>query len=586
MKVRHNICFIVILLMVSLFSFSAMQVTAYAEEVIPKATDQFYVNDFADVFSPEQEEIMQQRAVTLAEKPEGVQVVVTTVTTLSGYTVDEYATMMYNEYQIGLDSRGILILLSTGERQIRVEVGDGLRNSFYSDAKASEAIDKYALDYLKDNKFDLGLMNLQEKIVAELDEHFDIVSEDPERTPVTVQTNKAPTQTTSQESDHSNTGVVIVNILFLTGFAVIGFLYYSEKKQHQADSESYEERINSQSQELRSWDERYRKLQSSYDSIRGISDRNASSCDRYRDENSSLTRRVNTLDREFTELSDRYEVLQRKYDKLSERFERAKKLHKKLDGEIDDDIQREIDKANREAARQFDDEYGSLQNREPSSNDLTVLFESAFSAYKALTGEQKKYVQTDMARVRQIYDRILVLKEQERAKKLNGRLEKLCSSSSSGSESRLSEYRQLYSDYQMLDRSAQGFVSGALVGALTSLIADGEREQRERIAYENAIRAQQEAEERRRREERKRQEEAERRRREDERRRREEEEERRRREDRRRREEEERERRERRRREEEEEARRRRSSSSSSSFGSHHSGFGGHSSGGGASRGF
>ena len=180
MKVRRTIQSTIVLL-VSFFIFLAMQTAAYADEVIPKATDQFYINDFADVFSPEQEEIMQQRAVALAEEPEGVQVVVTTVDTLSGYTVDEYATMMYNNYQIGLDSRGILILLSTGERQIRVEVGDGLTN-FYSDAKAGEAIDKYALDYLKDNKFDQGLMNLQEKIVAELDEHFDIVSEDPQRT--------------------------------------------------------------------------------------------------------------------------------------------------------------------------------------------------------------------------------------------------------------------------------------------------------------------------------------------------------------------------------------------------------------------
>ena len=73
----------------------------FAKVEIPQATEKFYVNDFADVFSETEEDELMEKAVNLAEKTDGVQVVVTTIKSLEGEELEEYANEMYNSYGIG-----------------------------------------------------------------------------------------------------------------------------------------------------------------------------------------------------------------------------------------------------------------------------------------------------------------------------------------------------------------------------------------------------------------------------------------------------------------------------------------------------
>lgn len=80
-------------------------------------------------------------AVKLSNEHNGVQVVVTTVMSLDGNTIENYALEMYNLYGIGKDDMGLLILLSTGDRQIRVEVGKAME-AYIPDSKAGRFIDK------------------------------------------------------------------------------------------------------------------------------------------------------------------------------------------------------------------------------------------------------------------------------------------------------------------------------------------------------------------------------------------------------------------------------------------------------------
>lgn len=82
-------------------------------------TSDFYVNDFANIISDENKALMMERAVKLDQDYNGTQVVVSTVTTLNGYNIDEYSYTMYNQYGIGKDDMGVLICLSTGDREIK-----------------------------------------------------------------------------------------------------------------------------------------------------------------------------------------------------------------------------------------------------------------------------------------------------------------------------------------------------------------------------------------------------------------------------------------------------------------------------------
>ena len=134
---------------------------------IPEHTSNFYVNDFAGVFTDEQVKVMMEKAVTLCEEHDGAQVVITTVQSLDGETVENYANQMYNKYKIGKESMGVLVLMSVNDRKIRVEVGRNMQ-VYIPDSKAGKLMNTYAIPKLKQNMFAEGLMDLQDALVTEI----------------------------------------------------------------------------------------------------------------------------------------------------------------------------------------------------------------------------------------------------------------------------------------------------------------------------------------------------------------------------------------------------------------------------------
>ena len=93
---NFGVTFLALFLM--LFQFSTI---VFAKTNIPQATDEFYVNDFANVLSDEEEKLLLDKAVTLAEESDGIQVVLSTVESLDGNSIENYALEMYNQYKIG-----------------------------------------------------------------------------------------------------------------------------------------------------------------------------------------------------------------------------------------------------------------------------------------------------------------------------------------------------------------------------------------------------------------------------------------------------------------------------------------------------
>lgn len=561
---------VIILLMTTLFTHPRV---TFAENGIPQPTEQFYVNDFANIFNDEQEQEMLVRAESLAEKPEGVQVVTSIVTSLEGMNVEEYANNMYNFYAIGLESRGVLILLSTSDRQIRVEVGDGLSN-YLTEMKTGEFIDNYAIDYLANNQFDLGIMNLQAHIVSDLDEHFNIVSEDSSRQSVTDDNSADNNEMQNVELDSRynekpgkfNWIVWFFNILAIVGLAYTGIGFYDSNKKRHKEKEAYESELQEKEMELRTLKNSNYSL---FEDLRRYRNAYNNTSQQY----SSAQRDASNMRLKYSRIEDDYKALEQseallreEMAQLSDRYARAKKLYPNLDEAIDKMIQNEKDNADREIAKELDRQFGDLERIVPSATTDISELESAIRRYNSLKKRQKKYVKTNMDRIESIYAEAQELKAKERAKAFNAKLVDECGSVSRGSEETLGRFQRLQSEFKYMDPRARRFVDSALIGSLNALIMDGTRERDERIA-----------EERRRAEAHRRQEEEERRRKEQ---RRREEEERKHQEKRRLEEEDERRRREERRREEE----RRRNSWSSGS--SSRGGFGGHSSGGGASRSF
>ena len=98
-----------------------------ASLAIVQPTDEFYVNDSANLLSEDLEKYIVETNVTLNQKT-GAQIVVVTVNSLEGQSLEEYATELFREYGIGdaTKNNGVLLLLALEEREFRIEVGYGL----------------------------------------------------------------------------------------------------------------------------------------------------------------------------------------------------------------------------------------------------------------------------------------------------------------------------------------------------------------------------------------------------------------------------------------------------------------------------
>ncbi len=123
-------------------------------------TDAFYVNDYAGVLTESQEAGILAAARELARKTRA-QVVVLTVRSLEGKAIEEYALDVARDWGIGDEDEdnGVLILLSTGDREIRVEVGLGLEGCL-PDGKTGRLIDTYAIPYYAQDDFANGTEQL------------------------------------------------------------------------------------------------------------------------------------------------------------------------------------------------------------------------------------------------------------------------------------------------------------------------------------------------------------------------------------------------------------------------------------------
>jgi uncharacterized protein len=99
-----------------------------------------YVNDFASVFTEDDRAYLETFLRTL-ERDTTAEVVVTTVTSLEGMTIEDYANRLFADWGIGkrTSDNGVLLLVAPAERRVRIEVGYGLEGSL-PDGLAGEII--------------------------------------------------------------------------------------------------------------------------------------------------------------------------------------------------------------------------------------------------------------------------------------------------------------------------------------------------------------------------------------------------------------------------------------------------------------
>lgn len=436
-------------------------IPALASSNIPAATSNFYVNDFANVFTVEEKAKLMDNAVSLANEHDGIQVVVTTIKSLNGDSVENYALNMYNQYGIGKNDMGLLILLSTEDRKVRVEVGKAMEE-YINDSKAGRIMDKHAIPLLKENKFNEGLIALQTALINEI------------ITCVTSKSNAAPSSNANSTSPADFALLFgICGILLLLVLLIYIVMLISKK------IKSRKEHIENLEQEINELISKNKELTSNYEY-----------------ETNKLTDCINSLKDQNRSLEADIEALEDKLSDKQARHDRALKIYPDVDKKIDAIITQEIIESDKKAAATIDSLICSVINLAPSK-DIVGKLHSVLSKYSSLSAAQKKYIISDVQKLQMLYAKSSRLKEDYEKKLEEERIAKLTQERKSKAQKvtkeilaiisgigfarahdlyKLNDAKGLFDD---LDHETQKYVDSSVISKLNDLICAAKRDKEE-----------------------------------------------------------------------------------------------------------
>lgn len=146
---------------------------ASAQSQIPSApASSLYVQDYAGVLSGETKVKINRLGGKIAAQSKA-QVVVVTVNSLNGESIQDYALAVLREWQLGDKAlnNGVLFLVDVGGKQSRIEVGYGLEGAL-NDAKAGRIQDEYALPYFQRGDYDQGIWNAYKAVMREVSKEY------------------------------------------------------------------------------------------------------------------------------------------------------------------------------------------------------------------------------------------------------------------------------------------------------------------------------------------------------------------------------------------------------------------------------
>lgn len=121
---------------------------------IPKLTSP--VIDQANIFSNADQKKLRSILYSV-QRNNGPQIQVLTVKSLQGLTIEDFSIEVVDKWQLGDKERddGLLLLVSTGNKKVRIEVGDGLEGDM-TDYRSGEIIDEMIKSFKK-GQMDVGI---------------------------------------------------------------------------------------------------------------------------------------------------------------------------------------------------------------------------------------------------------------------------------------------------------------------------------------------------------------------------------------------------------------------------------------------
>lgn len=130
------------------------------------------VNDYAGMISPAARAEIEQKLAAL-EAEDGTQIAILTVPSLQGEPIEEFSIRVAEAWKIGDDKRdnGVLLIVSKGDRKMRIEVGYGLEGTL-TDLESGRIIDGVIKPAFKSGDFDTGFTRAADAMVTAVKGEF------------------------------------------------------------------------------------------------------------------------------------------------------------------------------------------------------------------------------------------------------------------------------------------------------------------------------------------------------------------------------------------------------------------------------
>jgi uncharacterized protein len=113
------------------------------------------VVDAANIIGANQEQSLAAKAAKLQSEL-GVELVVVTLPSLQGYTIERWGRDLGNRWQVGgSTARGVVLIVAPNDREVRIEVGDGLP---LSDSTATSIINNVIVPQFRSGEMSGGIL--------------------------------------------------------------------------------------------------------------------------------------------------------------------------------------------------------------------------------------------------------------------------------------------------------------------------------------------------------------------------------------------------------------------------------------------
>ena len=439
-------CLLMLLLLVVTCSPITAQAANSYEFPVIEATSDFYVNDFAGIFTQEEKASMIEKAIKLDEEYGGIQVVVTTVKTLDDCLIEngekdieQIAYAMFKQYGIGQDDMGILILFASEDRIMRIETGYQMQ-VYITDAKSVELRDKYGMEYFRNNQFAEGIISLQDATISEIRSEVPqdwnpLIGDkkDNKGTANKKETNTVTVQNSTAKADSKKNGIGgamyaiwAALIAMLIGLGVVIKGLFSTKSKANAEKEKSEKELKSQKE---TYEQKFATLKdSSSKKIQEAVDLNSETwriameqqknayekqCSEFSSTIEGQRKMLEDKEREILRLNQELIGKKAELEKMKDTYSRIQTLHPDLDfeSEVMDMIENEF-KASAEKVDKQIAQFASL----PADKDRINVFDEAIRVYQSASTDVQKYVNTDVGKLRNLYEESVSLRrEYERA---------------------------------------------------------------------------------------------------------------------------------------------------------------------------